>query len=120
MLMIHDPKLYPRSPRATPNYQYYEFNDRNIREVMYENSDTGPDRIPLHLGNFVRDYIEKNHRPEQLKAFDRDDYTEAERMIQVALNAYSSLTPLQRTKLHEKELNRLRRQLRLEYEWAIY
>ena len=41
MLMLHDPK--DCRPWGTPEYQFYEFNDRKIMTVM------GSNRIPRHL-----------------------------------------------------------------------
>jgi hypothetical protein len=113
MLMIHDPRECRNW--GTPDYQFYEFNDRNIRYVM------GTDRIPLHLGNFVRDYIERNATEEHMKTIERDGcYYETDRLIQDALRAYAFMDSNERVKLHKKELNRLRSELRREQAWSVY
>ena len=112
MLMLHDPK----DCRAwgTPEYQFYEFNDRKILIVM------GTDRIPRHLGNFVRDYIERNTTSEDMKIIEHGDYTETDKLIRNALRAYSSMDPSERITLHKKELNRIRSELRREQAWSVY
>ena len=112
MLMIHDPK----DCRAwgTPEYQFYEFNDRKICEVM------GTNRVPLHVGNFVRDYIERNTTEQQMKTIERGDYTETDHLIQRALRVYAALDSNERIKLHQKELSRIRSQLKREQAWSIY
>lgn len=112
MLMIHDPRECRNW--GTPDYQFYEFNDRNIRYVM------GTDSIPLHLGNFVRDYIEKNTTEEHMKTIGRGEYTETDRLIQDALRAYAFLDSKERVTIHKKELNRLRIELRREQAWSVY
>lgn len=113
MLMIHDPKECRNW--GTPDYQFYEFNDRNIRYVM------GTDRIPLHLGNFVRNYIEKNATEDHMKTIERDGcYYETDRLIQGALRVYAFMDSSERVKLHKKELNRLRSELRREQAWSVY
>jgi len=112
MLMIHDPRECRNW--GTPDYQFYEFNDRNIRYVM------GTDRIPLHLGNFVRDYIEKNTTADHMKTIGRGEYTETDRLIQDALRSYAFLNSNERVKLHKKELNRLRSDLEREKKWSVY
>lgn len=113
MLMIHDPRECRNW--GTPDYQFYEFNDRNIRYVM------GTDRIPLHLGNFVRDYIERNATEEHMKTIERDGcYYETDRLIRDALRAYAFLNSNERVKLHKKELNRIRSELRREQAWSVY
>ena len=118
MLMIHDPKqcLY----YGTPDYQFYEFNDRNIREVMCKDQEAGPERIPRHLGNFVRDYIERNATQEHLKIIEHGDYVETDRLIRDALRVYAFMDPSERLKLHKKELNRMKRELEREKKWAVY
>ena len=112
MLMLHDPKECRNW--GTPDYQFYEFNDRNICYVM------GSDRIPRHLGNFVRDYIERHATDEHMKIIERGDYTETDRLIRHALRVYSSMDSSERIKLHKKELNRLRSELRREQAWSVY
>lgn len=113
MLMIHDPRECRNW--GTPDYQFYEFNDRNIRYVM------GTDRIPLHLGNFVRDYIERNATEEHMKTIERDGcYYETDRLIRDALRSYAFLNSNERVKLHKKELNRIRSELRREQAWSVY
>ena len=112
MLMIHDPRECRNW--GTPDYQYYEFNDRNIRYAM------DSDRIPRHLGNFVRDYIERNTTPEHLKVIEGGDYTETDRMIRDALRVYSFLDSNDRIKLHKKELSRMKREIEREKKWAVY
>ena len=112
MLMLHDPK--DCRDWGTPEYQFYEFNDRKIMIVM------GTDRIPRHLGNFVRDYIERNTTPEHMKIIEHGDYTETDRLIRDALRVYAFMDPSERIKLHKKELNRLRSELRREQAWSVY
>jgi len=118
MLMIHDPKqcLY----YGTPDYQFYEFNDRNIREVMCKDREAGPERIPRHLGNFVRDYIERNATSDNLKIIESGDYDETDRLIRDALRVYAFMDPAERIRLHKKELNRMKRELEREKKWAVY
>lgn len=118
MLMLHDPKECRNY--GTPDYQFYEFNDRNIREVMCKDREAGPTRIPLHLGNFVRDYVERNATNEHMKIIERGDYTETDRLIRDALRVYAFMDPAERLDLHKKELNRLRRELRREQTWFVY
>ena len=112
MLMIHDPRECRNW--GTPDYQFYEFSDRNIRYVM------GTDSIPLHLGNFVRDYIEKNTTADHMKTIGRGEYTETDRLIQDAIRAYAFLDSKERVTIHKKELNRLRSELRREQAWSVY
>ena len=112
MLMLHDQKECRNW--GTPEYQFYEFNDRNIRGVM------GSDRIPRHLGNFVRDHIEKHATIEHIRIIERGDYTETDRLIRDALRAYAVLDSKERIKLHKKELNSLRNELRREQAWSVY
>jgi uncharacterized small protein (DUF1192 family) len=112
MLMIHDPKEC--RPWGTPDYQFYEFNDRNIGDIMET------DRIPRHLGNFVRDYIERNATDENMKVIELGDCTETERMIRAALRVYSLLDPSERIKLHKKELSRMKHELDREKKWSVY
>ena len=112
MLMLHDPKECRNW--GTPEYQFYEFNDRNIRAVM------GSDRIPRHLGNFVRDYIERNATDDNMKVIERGDCTEMERMIRDALRVYSFMDPSERIKLHKKELSRMKHELEREKKWSIF
>ena len=80
----------------------------------------GSDRIPRHLGNFVRDYIERNATDDNMKVIERGDCTEMERMIREALRVYSCMDPSERIRLHKKELNRLRSELRREQAWNVY
>jgi len=112
MLMIHDPKECRNY--GTPDYQFYEFNDRNIREVM------NSDRIPRHLGNFVRDYIERNATSDNLKIIEHGDYKETDRLIRDALRVYAFMDPSERIKLHKKEIDRLRWELKREQAWAVF
>jgi len=118
MLMIHDPKqcLY----YGTPDYQFYEFNVRNIREVMCKYREAGPERIPRHLGNFVRDYVERNATSDNLKIIESGDYDDTDRLIRDALRVYAFMDPSERLKLHKKELNRMKRELEREKKWAVY
>jgi hypothetical protein len=118
MLMLHDPKECRNW--GTPEYQFYEFNDRNIREVMCDDKEAGPERIPRHLGNFVRNYIERNATQEHLKIIESGDYVETDRLIRDALRVYAFMDPAERIRLHKKELNRLRSELRREGAWAIF
>lgn len=110
--MIHDPKECRNY--GTPDYQFYEFNDRNIREVM------NSDRIPRHLGNFVRDYIERNATSDNLKIIEHGDYKETDRLIRDALRVYAFMDPSERIKLHKKEIDRLRWELKREQAWAVF
>ena len=112
MLMIHDPKEC--RPWGTPEYQFYEFNDRKISEVM------GANRIPHHLGNFVRDHIERNAMKEHMTIIESGDYVETDRLIRDALRAYAFMDPSERIKLHKKELNRMKRELEREKKWSIF
>jgi hypothetical protein len=118
MLMIHDHKQCRNY--GTPDYQFYEFNDRNIREVMCKDREAGPERIPRHLGNFVRDYIERNAMKEHMTIIEHGDYVETDRLIRDALRSYAFMDPSERVKLHKKELNRLRSELRREQAWSIF
>ena len=118
MLMIHDPKQCRNY--GTPDYQFYEFNDRNIREVMCKDREAGPDRIPRHLGNFVRDHIERNAMKEHMTIIESGDYTETDRLIRDALRAYAFMDPSERIRLHKKELNRMKRELEREKKWAVF
>lgn len=118
MLMIHDPKEC-RS-YGTPDYQFYEFNDRNIREVMCKNKKAGPKYIPRHLGNFIRDHIERNATEENMKFIEHGDYTETDRLIRDALRVYAFMDPSERILLHKKELDRLRKELQREQAWSIF
>jgi len=118
MLMLHDPKQCRNY--GTPDYQFYEFNDRNIREVMCKDREAGPERIPRHLGNFVRDYIERNATSDNLKIIESGDYDETDRLIRDALRVYAFMDPAERIRLHKKELNRMKRELEREKKWAVY
>ena len=118
MLMLHDPKECRNW--GTPEYQFYEFNDRNIREVMCDDKEAGPERIPRHLGNFVRNYIERNATQEHLKIIESGDYVETDRLIRDALRVYAFMDPAERIRLHKKELNRMKRELEREKKWAVY
>ena len=118
MLMIHDPNECRNY--GVPDYQFYEFNDRNIREVMCKDREAGPVRIPRHLGNFVRDYIEKNASESHMMIIDHGDYTETDRLIRDALRVYAFMDPAERVKLHKKELDRMKREIEREKKWAVY
>ena len=118
MLMLHDPKQCRNY--GTPDYQFYEFNDRNIREVMCKDRPEGPERIPRHLGNFVRDYIERNAMKEHMTIIEHGDYVETDRLIRDALRSYAFMDPSERIKLHKKELNRMKRELEREKKWSVY
>ena len=80
----------------------------------------GTDRIPRHLGNFVRLYIEKNATSEHMKIIESGDYTETDRLIRDALRAYAFMKPNERIQLHKKELNRMKRELEREKKWAVF
>ena len=112
MLMLHDPKECRNW--GTPEYQFYEFNDDKITGVM------GSDRIPRHLGNFVRDYIQRNATDKDMKMIQLGDYNEPVRLIRNALRVYASMDSIDRIKLHKKELNRIRMELRREQTWSVY
>lgn len=112
MLMLHDPKEC--RDWGTPEHQFYEFNDYKITGVM------GSDRIPRHLGNFVRDYIERNATDKDMKIIQLGDYSEPDRLIRNALRVYASMDSIDRIKLHKKELNRIRIELRREQAWSVY
>jgi hypothetical protein len=112
MLMLHDPKEC--RDWGTPEQQFYEFNDDKITGVM------GSDRIPRHLGNFVRDYIERNATDKDMKIIQLGDYSEPDRLIRNALRVYASMDSIDRIKLHKKELNRIRIELRREQAWSVY
>jgi hypothetical protein len=118
MLMLHDPKECRNW--GTPEFQFYEFNDRNIREVMCKDREAGPDRIPRHLGNFVRDYIARNTTEDHLKIIESGDYVETDRLIRDALRAYAFMDPSERIQLHKRELNRMKRELDREKKWAVF
>ena len=92
----------------------YEFNDRNIQKIM-ESA-----RIPRHLGNFVRDHVEKYATIEHMRIINDGDFTETNRLIRDALRAYAFLDSHERIKLHKKELNRIRSELRREQAWSVY
>jgi len=120
MLMVHDPN---KKFSGTPDCEYFEFNNSNI--VSYIDERMSEDEFeklnalfkfdicfhknfPKHLGNFVREYVEKNQTKDFLIS---DDYDE---MIRNALKDYTELTLKQRIKLHMKELDNIRKQLRRE------
>jgi dephospho-CoA kinase len=103
MLMLH-----------SPTDQFYEFNDRNIQNIM-ESA-----RIPRHLGNFVRDHVEKYATIEHMRIINAGDFTETNRLIRDALRAYAFLDSHERINLHKKELNRIRSELRREQAWSIF
>ena len=110
--MIHDPSI---KLIATPNYEYYEFNDEHIADIAdYEHIDIGATKFPRHLGEYVRNYVEKNITEEVLKIINEDDYAAANQMIVYALKAYNELPLKQRIKLHMKEIDKIRKQLRQE------
>ena len=112
MLMIHDPSI---KLIATPNYEYYEFDDKFISDTaQYECIDLGSTKFPRHVGEFVRNYVEKNMTEEILKIINVDDYSAANKMIVDALRAYTEIPLKQRIKLHMKEIDNLRKQLRRE------
>ena len=112
MLMIHDPSI---RLIATPNYEYYEFDDEHIADIAdYENIDIKATKFPRHVGEYVRNYVEKNITEEILRIINEDDYEAANKMIMVALRAYTSLPLKDRIKLHMKELDKIRKQLRRE------
>jgi hypothetical protein len=112
MLMIHDPSI---KLIATPNYEYYEFNDEHIADIAdYEHIDIGATKFPRHVGEFVRDYVEKNMTEKISNIINVDDYAAANQMIVYALKAYNELPLKQRIKLHMKELDKIRKQLRQE------
>jgi len=109
MLMIYDPKLTILS-KMDP--EYYEFDDKFISEVaQYERIDLGATKFPRHVGEFVRNYVEKNMTDEILKTISVDKYAPAAKMIVDALKAYTSLSLKKRIKLHMKELDKIRAQL---------
>ena len=112
MLMLHDPK--DCRPWGTPEYQFYEFNDRKIMTVM------GSNRIPRDLGNFVRNHIERHTTDEHMRIIERGDYIETDRLIRDALRVYANMKPKERIQLHKRELNRLRDELRREQAWSIF
>jgi hypothetical protein len=112
MLMIHDPSI---KLIATPNYEYYEFDDKFISDTaQYECIDLGSTKFPRHVGEFVRNYVEKNMTEEILKIINVDDYSAANKMMVDALRAYTEIPLKQRIKLHMKEIDNLRKQLRQE------
>lgn len=112
MLMIHDPDIKPVS---CPDFDYYEFGDKFISETaQYECIDLGSTKFPRHVGEFVRNYVEKNMTREILKTINVDDYAAANKMMVDALRAYTELPLKQRIKLHMKELDKIRKQLRQE------
>ena len=92
----------------------YEFNNRNIQIVM------GSTRIPRHLGNFVRDHVEKYTTSDHMRIIGHCDYTETDRLIRDALRAYAFMDSHERISLHKKELNRIRSELRREQAWSVY
>ena len=110
--MIHNPKECRNY--GTPEYQFYEFNNQKISDVM------GANRIPRHLGNFVRDHIERNTTSDHLKIIESGDYTETDRLIRDALRAYAFMDPSERIRLHKKELNLMKRELEREKKWAVF
>ena len=110
--MIHDPKQCRNY--GTPEYQFYEFNDRKISDVMCAK------RIPRHLGNFVRDHIERNAMKEHMTIIESGDYDETDRLIRDALRAYAFMDPSERIRLHKKELNRMKREIEREKKWSIF
>ena len=112
MLMIHDPSIHLI---ATPNYEYYEFDDEHIADIAdYEHIDIGATKFPRHLGEYVRNYVEKNITEDILRIINEDDYEAANKMIVDALKAYNELPLKERIKLHTKELDKIRKQLRQE------
>jgi hypothetical protein len=111
-LMIHNPVI---KPLGCPDFDYYEFDDKFISETaQYECIDLGATKFPRHVGEFVRNYVEKNMTDEILKTIHVDDYAAANKMIVDALNAYTKLSLKERIKLHMKELDKIRKQLRQE------
>ena len=112
MLMIHDPAI---KPIGCPDFDYYEFDDKFISEIaQYECIDLGATKFPRHVGEFVRNYVEKNMTREILKTIHVNDYEAANKMIVDSLKAYNELPLKERIKLHMKELNKIRKQLRQE------
>jgi len=87
---------------------------------MCGNKAAGPAQIPRHLGTFVRNHIERNAMKEHMTIIEHGDYTETDRLIRDALRAYAFMDPVERVKLHKKELDRLRRELKREQAYAVY
>lgn len=121
MLMVHVPG---RHFFGTPDCEYYEFNDKNIIGYIAESDEFEKfqalfeldvlTHFPKHLGNFVRNYIEENGTRELVETISRDDFSVADEFIRRALVTYSNLSRKQRIKLHLKELDALRKQIRRE------
>jgi hypothetical protein len=112
MLMIYDPTVTILN-KLDP--EYYTFDDEYISETAeYECIDLGASRFPRHVGVFVRHYVEKNMTNEILKTIHTNNYEAADHMIVKALRAYTQLPLKQRIKLHMKELDKIREELRYE------
>jgi UDP-glucose 6-dehydrogenase len=112
MLMIYDPTVTILN-KLDP--EYYTFDDEYISETAeYECIDLGASRFPRHVGVFVRDYVEKNMTNEILKTIHTNNYEAADHMIVKALRAYTQLPLKYRIKLHMKELDKIREELRYE------
>jgi hypothetical protein len=120
MLVVHNSSTKFSGP---PDFEYYEFDDTAI--LYYAQNKMPEDEFekvnelfklgfPKHLGNFVRNHVEKNRTIDFMDRLQRHDYTAADEMIRNALNAYTELTLKQRIKLHMKELDKIRKQLRRE------
>lgn len=110
--MIHDPDLIQI---GTPDLTYYEFDDNHICNIAeYENIDLKATDFPRHVGVFVRDYVERNMTDEILNKIKGTDYTPANQMIIEALKLYVHFPLKQRIKLHMKELDKIREELRYE------
>jgi hypothetical protein len=120
MLIVHNQDTKFSGP---PDCEYYEFNDYTI--LHYAQNTMPEDEFeklnalfkhgfPKHLGNFVRNHVEKNRTIDFMDRLLKHDYTAADEMIHNALKAYTELTLKQRIKLHMKELDKIRKQLRRE------
>jgi hypothetical protein len=55
-----------------------------------------------------------------MKIIENGDYLETDRLIRDALRSYAFLNSNERVKLHKKELNRIRSELRREQAWSVY
>jgi hypothetical protein len=121
MLMVHVPN---KKFSGTPDCEYYEFSDNNIKGYITDSMHDDEfvklmslfeiSHFPKHVGNFVRTYVEKNSTKELLDSICKEEYSVADEMIRNALKAYTELTLKQRIKLHTKELDNIRKQLRQE------
>jgi len=124
MLMVHVPN---KKFSGTPDCEYYEFSDSNIKGYITDSMHDDEfvklmslfeldviSHFPKHIGNFVRTYVEKKSTKELLDSICKEEYSVADEMIRNALKAYTELTLKQRIKLHMKELDNIRKQLRQE------